>query len=154
MREQTFSSRHYQQMADLGIDPEEVLRHLSYLRNPPPFPRIIRPCRLGDGIDLIEREPELLALHGEAARAGRLSKFVPASGAATRMFRALSLWLHEEDERRSAPMDKIKAVVKEPLEDMGKSDIDPETLLLNIRDRSGIFMGYGEAEYGFTHLKS
>jgi hypothetical protein len=43
-------------------------------------------------------------------------------------------------------------VIREPLEEIGRQDTDPETLLLNIRDRSGIFTGYSETEYGFTHL--
>ena len=71
---------------------------------------------------------------------------------ARQILQPLALWLHEEDERRSAPMDEIKRVIKEPLEKIGKSNVDTETLLTNIRDRSGIFMGYSESEYGFTHL--
>ena len=71
---------------------------------------------------------------------------------ARQVLQPLALWLHEKDERRSAPMKEIKEVIKEPLEAIGKSQIDPEKLLLNIRDRSGIFMGYSAEEYGFTHL--
>ncbi|MBF8277704.1 MAG: putative signal transduction protein with Nacht domain [Candidatus Brocadiaceae bacterium] len=70
---------------------------------------------------------------------------------ARQILQPLALWLHEVDERRSASMEDIKKVIKEPLECIGKSDIDPEKLLSNIRDRSGIFMGYSETEYGFTH---
>ncbi len=71
---------------------------------------------------------------------------------ARQILQPLALWLHEEDGRRSASMDEIKKVLKDPLEKIGKSDINPETLLKNIRDRSGIFMGYSESKYGFTHL--
>ena len=71
---------------------------------------------------------------------------------ARQILQPLALWLHGEDERRSAPIDEIKDVIRGPLEEIGKSGIDPETLLTNIRDRSGIFMGYSESEYGFTHL--
>jgi len=71
---------------------------------------------------------------------------------ARQILQPLALWLHEEDERRSASMEEIKRVLKDPLEKIGKSDVDTETLLTNIRDRSGIFMGYSESEYGFTHL--
>jgi len=71
---------------------------------------------------------------------------------ARQILQPLALWLHEVDERRSAPLEAIKEVIKEPLEEVGKANIDPEKLLLNIRDRSGIFMGYSETEYGFTHL--
>ncbi len=71
---------------------------------------------------------------------------------ARQILQPIALWFHKVDERRSAPMEEIKEAIKEPLEEIGKSDIDPEKLLLNIRDRSGIFMGYSETEYGFTHL--
>lgn len=71
---------------------------------------------------------------------------------ARQVLQPLALWLHEKDERRSASMEKIAQVIEDPLQDIGKSGIDPETLLLNIRDRSGIFMGYSETQYGFTHL--
>jgi formylglycine-generating enzyme required for sulfatase activity len=71
---------------------------------------------------------------------------------AKQILQPLALWLHEEEGRRSAPLEEVKNVIKAPLDEIGKSKIDPEALLLNIRDRSGIFMGYSEKEYGFTHL--
>ena len=71
---------------------------------------------------------------------------------ARNILQPLALWLHEVDERRSAPLDEIRKVIEDPLEDIGKQDIDSEALLTNIRDRSGIFMGYSGTDYGFTHL--
>jgi len=71
---------------------------------------------------------------------------------ARQVLQPLALWLHAEDERRSAPMEQIIKVIEGPLQDMGKTNLDTKKLLLNIRDRSGIFMGYSESEYGFTHL--
>lgn len=71
---------------------------------------------------------------------------------ARQVLQPLALWLHAEDERRSAPLKQIIEVIEEPLQEIGKSGIDMKKLLLNIRDRSGIFMGYSETEYGFTHL--
>jgi len=68
------------------------------------------------------------------------------------LLQPLALWLHEIEGRRSAPLKQIEEQMKEPLERLGKSNIDIEKLLLNIRDRSGIFMGYSESEYGFAHL--
>lgn len=86
-----FSSDDLSQMAGLGIAPEEALRQIELFRNPPPFTRVLRPCRVGDGIRQISKmaEPWLLARFEEAARSGRVAKFVPASGAATRMFKDL-----------------------------------------------------------------
>ena len=64
----------------------------------------------------------------------------------------LALRLHEKDGRRSAPLKDLENVMRKALDNIGRSDITPEALLRNIRDRSGIFMGYGTDEYGFTHL--
>jgi hypothetical protein len=79
------------QMAGLGIAPDEALRQIGLFRNPPPYANVLRPCRIGDGIRRLpsEAEPWLLARFEEAARQGRVSKLVPASGAATRMFKEL-----------------------------------------------------------------
>lgn len=74
-----------------GLTPDEVARQLELLRDPPPPVRLLRPCTLGDGICRIEDQDETVAenLWRAAAAGGRLSKLVPASGAASRMFAAL-----------------------------------------------------------------
>ena len=99
-----FGDRDLQQMERLGLAPEEALRHVELLRSPPPFTRVLRPCTLGDGIRAIaaEDEPELTAGFDEAAAAGRIHKFVPASGAASRMFQPLLEHL-EQLERAAGP---------------------------------------------------
>ncbi|HEX5715524.1 MAG TPA: DUF4301 family protein [Thermoanaerobaculia bacterium] len=89
--EDLFSPDDLSQMAELGIDPAEALRQIELFRNPPPFTRVLRACRVGDGIRMLSKasEPWLLARFEEAVRRGRLAKLVPASGAATRMFKEL-----------------------------------------------------------------
>lgn len=86
-----FSPADLRQMAEQGIDPAEALRQIELFRKPPPFARVLRACRVGDGIRTISKasEPWLLARFEEAARGGRIAKLVPASGAATRMFKEL-----------------------------------------------------------------
>ncbi len=64
----------------------------------------------------------------------------------------VALWLQREVGRKSALLKDIVEVIKEPLEEIGRADINPEELLINIRDRSGVFTGYSESEYGFAHL--
>jgi hypothetical protein len=79
------------QLREAGIGETEAARQLAQLRQPPLPARLLRAATPGDGVLRLDavREAELRAL-GEAARNdGRLTKFVPASGAATRMFRAL-----------------------------------------------------------------
>jgi len=80
-----------EQLANAGITPEEAERQLELLRHPPPPARLDRPATIGDGIERLPaaRRDELAEIGREAQRRGRIAKLVPASGAATRMFRAL-----------------------------------------------------------------
>ena len=89
------------QIAAHGLSEGEVLRQAALLKNPPPPVRLLRPATVGDGIVQIGsgQYAELLARWEKAARAGRLMKFVPASGAATRMFAGLT-GSEEEKERK------------------------------------------------------
>lgn len=89
--EDPFTPADLSQMAGLGIAPAEALRQIGLFRNPPPFTRVLRACRVGDGIRKLSKasEPWLLARFEEAVRRGRIAKLVPASGAATRMFKEL-----------------------------------------------------------------
>jgi len=86
-----FTAADLRQLAALGIATDEAARQIDLFRNPPPATHIVRPCRIGDGIRLLApgEHPALLATFETAAAQGRLGKFVPASGAATRMFQAL-----------------------------------------------------------------
>ena len=79
------------QLADRGIPGEEIARQLDLHRSPPPPTRLVRACQLGDGIVRLDpdRRQELARVYRRAADSGRFGKFVPASGAATRMFRDL-----------------------------------------------------------------
>lgn len=79
------------QIAALGASADEIDRQLELFRHPPRPVELLRPCAIGDGIralseDEVVRAPEACR---EARERGRLTKFVPASGAASRMFQAL-----------------------------------------------------------------
>lgn len=79
------------QLAGVGITPERFEADVATLRTPPPPVRLVRPATIGDGIDAFgpdrRHEASIRVNHGDAvARDGRVMKFVPASGAATRMF--------------------------------------------------------------------
>ncbi len=79
------------QLAELGISEADAARQLELFAQPPPPPVLDRPCTVGDGIDRLDAAAARAAeaAYQRAAAAGRLLKFVPASGAATRMFHAL-----------------------------------------------------------------
>ena len=74
-----------------GISTETIRQQLNRLREGFPRLEIVRPATLHDGIRKLTPEEELTyARRFESAMAqGRAMKFVPASGAATRMFKDL-----------------------------------------------------------------
>jgi hypothetical protein len=85
------------------------------------LPVLAKPCLVGDGIHHINdiEFDELLVLHKEAADAGRLIKFVPASGAASRMFKKLQSILNqfndftlEDLKKKSADNSDCKSVIE------------------------------------------
>lgn len=82
-------------LEERGISPAEAERQLELLRQPPPPPELDRPATAGDGLVRIppERHEALIARFARARSAGRAMKLVPASGAASRMFRSLLPWI-------------------------------------------------------------
>ncbi|RMF48372.1 MAG: DUF4301 family protein [Deltaproteobacteria bacterium] len=89
--EMNWSQKDLDALAERGISADEIERQLRIFRSPPSPIVVIRPCKSGDGIvpmDLIDQE-RLSGLFNREAGKGRFSRFVPASGAATRMFRDL-----------------------------------------------------------------
>ena len=84
-----WSAKDRERIAAEGLTLEEADRQLEIFRRGVPPVRLNRPCRAGDGIVVISGEEKagLLAAYEAARRTRRLIKFVPASGAATRMFK-------------------------------------------------------------------
>jgi hypothetical protein len=80
-----------QQLAARGIAVAEAERQLRVLARGPAYCALERPCTPGDGLERLDdaRVATLLATHAKSAALGRVSAFVPASGAATRMFKDL-----------------------------------------------------------------
>ncbi len=78
-------------MESLGIDESVVEEQIRIFQRSDWFIRLEKPCGPDDGIRLVDdsRIDEYMSLHEEAAEQGRFSKFIPASGAATRMFQSL-----------------------------------------------------------------
>jgi hypothetical protein len=84
-----FDAADERQLAQRGIPLDEARRQIEHLACGPRHAELVRPCTIGDGIvRLAESDlPRLIALADAAA--DRFTRFVPASGAATRMFAAL-----------------------------------------------------------------
>lgn len=79
------------QITEHGVPEQELLDQLTMFKQGIPPMKLERPCTIDDGIFKLDNYniEELLDLHNEAASLGKLLKFVPASGAASRMFKEL-----------------------------------------------------------------
>ena len=101
-----FSQQDLRQLAQHGLDPEDVRAQLLLLENPPRGPELLRPCTVGDGIRRIGEEEarSLLSEHEAFCKEGGFVKFVPASGSATRMFASLMAY----GEREVVSLDTLK----------------------------------------------
>ena len=91
MSQLTFTQLDLQRLASHGLTPRHVRFQVEQLRSGIPSVHIQRPCTTGDGINVIDPSliDALTQKHAKAALAGRTMKFVPASGAASRMFQCL-----------------------------------------------------------------
>ena len=72
----------------LGISEAQIRSQILTFQRSSFFVRLARPCTVGDGIRSLapEKLKDYVQVQQRAARQGRFLKFVPASGAATRMF--------------------------------------------------------------------
>ena len=86
-----FSEEDIRQIKSRGMTVEEVSRQIEVFKKGFPFARLRRPCRLDDGIIALGRDDlkRLEKVYSEAAVERQAIKFVPASGAASRMFKLL-----------------------------------------------------------------
>ena len=109
-----------QKIIESGVSEKDILQHLEIFRKGLPFIKLHKSCKVGDGIVAIKDEEfeALVALHKEASLKGRILKFVPASGAATRMFQKLhtylnNSWSAEELCKKRDEGDKVAVAVVE-----------------------------------------
>ena len=72
-----------------GLSVDDVMHQLDIFRRGFQPMRLDRPCTMDDGIVTIPADQRHIYIeaHDEAARQGKMMKFVPASGAASRMFK-------------------------------------------------------------------
>ena len=81
-----------QSAEDHGIDPVELERQWARLQQGPSHCAPDAPCQRGHGIQTLSpAELERLSRKGAALREDQAVRLVPASGAASRMFKALAM---------------------------------------------------------------
>lgn len=92
-----FTPQDLKQIADHGLTPERVEEQVENFRRGFPFLKVVRAASPGDGVLVLDgAEVDAAVARYDAAVAGlRVVKFVPASGAATRMFKELFGFVNE-----------------------------------------------------------
>ena len=94
-----FSEKDIHQIVTRGQTPETVLSQIEIFKRGIPYTTLHRPCTVDDGITVLQQSDieALETLYAQAVSAGRVTKFVPASGAATRMFQALLSYCEQKE---------------------------------------------------------
>jgi len=107
-----FSPEELDQIAAHGISLEDALRQLALYADPPAYTRLLRPCRAGDGLRVLGEEAAAgFARAFSAAVADKtVVKLVPASGAASRMFKEPLGYLNSDSPVSTAQLKSKKAV--------------------------------------------
>src|SRR5205085_10209182 len=99
-----FSAADLADLAARGIEPADAARQLHLYSKPPPAARLLRPCTPHDGIRCLDaaQATGYASRFDEQARTLAVAKFVPASGAASRMFRPLLAALADQSSKTRA----------------------------------------------------
>ena len=89
--ETSLTTRDRRQLKERGISVQTLENQLATFQRGIPFAKLKRPCRPGDGLNVLRSSdtPALIQNFERARTAGRIMKFVPASGIGTRMFKFL-----------------------------------------------------------------
>ncbi|RJR18339.1 MAG: DUF4301 family protein [Desulfobacteraceae bacterium] len=106
-----FTEKDLEQIKLHGLSLGQVEEQIDFFSGTPPAVRLVRPCTAGDGIICLEESSKIqfLQLYEREGDSISRGKFVPASGAATRMFKAL---LSERSAGRDITRDLVLAGVK------------------------------------------
>jgi hypothetical protein len=100
MGQNVFNDKDLRQISNHGLTVSAVQKHLDMFKMPPPYLDLLAPCTPGDGIKVIDQGKiqELTETYEQEAKKGRCLKFVPGSGAASRMFKTLLKFQNRETE--------------------------------------------------------
>ena len=102
-----FTEKERSQIEAHGLTVEQVERQIENFCKGFPFLKVVSAASPADGIVTLSAEEvaEAVARYEEAAPALKIQKFVPASGAATRMFKELFEFVNED--KRGAGIDQL-----------------------------------------------
>lgn len=130
-----FTEQDLQQIADHGLSVAQVETQLENFRRGFPWLNVVRAASPGDGVVMLDQADAdaAVARYEQAAEGLGIVKFVPASGAATRMFKELFSFVNEgkrtpgidtllSNLERFAFWPELKAVLPAGADDRAKVD--------------------------------
>ena len=162
------------QISALKMTEQQAISQIELLKKGVPYLKLDQPCTVGDGIRSVSKEElkELAKIFHEYGKERELLKFVPASGAASRMFKTLFnfynrypqiqrdsvalkaqkgdkdsqyLLMFMDGIRKFAFYDDLKSVMYE-------DDLDADTLIDNGRFKEVIEYLLGQKGLGYAQL--
>ena len=141
-----FSQEDYQSAAELGISKEALDQQWESLKNGFPSVALLKPATVGDGIiRLSEAEKaEYRKLYLSEAANYDSCKFIPASGAASRMFQPFRDYLNDPSSEKSKELEQkltdlpFYQDVVTAMQEKGLSSDDPEAFIRFSMDPSGM----------------
>lgn len=91
MNDYGFDEKDIRQIENTGLSLRQIEKQIDTFRKGTPYLRLKRPCTVGDGIKKFTKQSfaDSIRMFDQNAGKKRIMKFVPASGASTRMFKAL-----------------------------------------------------------------
>jgi hypothetical protein len=96
-----FSSKDYDQMAQSGINREVVLNQIETFKKGFPYLEVVSAATPKKGVKILSESEKSTAIQRCSSFEGTICKFVPASGAATRMFKELYDVIMTDNEHQS-----------------------------------------------------
>lgn len=100
----TLPNEQHAQLTEKGISESEIEQQLEYFREGTEYVKLLRPASIGDGILKLDRDErdDAIQLFEELRSGLKIEKFVPSSGAASRMFTEIQKWIETPSEHRPA----------------------------------------------------
>ncbi len=102
-----FTHEDLQQITQHGLTEAQVEQQINNFRQGFPFLPVVRAASVGDGVLSLDEQAidAAVARYDDTATSLKVVKFVPASGAATRMFKELFEYVN--DDKRTAGIDRL-----------------------------------------------
>lgn len=99
-----FTKEDIQEIETHGLTKEQVQEQLSIFKNGVPTVQLIAAARVGDGIQKLDDDKEVACIerYEHINNTVELLKFIPASGAATRMFKTIYQFLEDYDPEKES----------------------------------------------------